>query len=103
MDKDYQRYHFSATFKTEDLAVLHCLRALCEWAQKGAGLPNIGWGGSGATDWQKNDNTATLRFTDPERRLRWEHKANELLAGKWKLISTSDADPATRQRPKIYR
>jgi hypothetical protein len=98
MDEDYKRYHFSATFKTGDAAVLHCLRALCQWAQRDERSPNIGWGGSGENEWAKATE-ATVRFTTPERRQQWQDKAQELLNGKWNLVRTDDNNPARRQRP----
>jgi hypothetical protein len=99
MDSDYTRYHFSATFRTEDEAVLHCLRALCQWAQRDESSPNIGWGGTGNKQWQLENRQATVRFTSIERRQAWINKATELLAGKWTLVKTNDHDPASRQRP----
>jgi hypothetical protein len=37
-------------------AVLHCLRALCQWAQRGESNPNIGWGGTGEKSWAEIGN-----------------------------------------------
>jgi hypothetical protein len=45
MSDDYERYHFSVTCETSDAAVLHCLRALCQWAEQWA-KPQIGWAAS---------------------------------------------------------
>jgi hypothetical protein len=45
MEPDHQRFRFSATFRTDDAAVLHCLRALNHWANRGESQPMIGWGG----------------------------------------------------------
>ena len=44
MEPDHQRFRFSATFRTDDAAVLHCLRALNHWANRGESQPMIGWG-----------------------------------------------------------
>ena len=68
MRNDYPRYHFSATFRTNDLAVLHCLRALNQWAQRGESGQNIGWGGTTEEAWQRSNSHATVRFTSVERR-----------------------------------
>ena len=59
----HKRFCFSATFRTEDLAVLHCLRALSHWANHGESQKNIAWGGSGEDDWKRSKCEATLRFT----------------------------------------
>jgi len=99
MDDDYKRYHYSATFHTDDEAVLHCLRALCQWAQRDERSPNIGWGGTGKAQWQAQGNKATLRFTSGKRRKEWIEKARVLLPSQWNLIGTNDNDPASRQRP----
>jgi hypothetical protein len=99
MDEDYKRYHFSATFRTDDEAVLHCLRALCQWAQRDERNPNIGWGGTGKKEWLTRQE-ATVRFTSPQRRQEWHDKAQELLKGKWALVRMEDNDPAHRQRPQ---
>jgi hypothetical protein len=86
MDADYERYHYSATFQTNDEAVLHCLRALCQWAQRDERSPNIGWGGTGERPWQDHQNVASVRFTSTERRQKWIAKATELLGAKWTLV-----------------
>lgn len=44
MSSNHEKYHYSATCKTDDPAVLHCLRALCQYSEKGE-YPQIGWGG----------------------------------------------------------
>jgi hypothetical protein len=98
MDADFKRYHFSATFHTDDEAVLHCLRALCQWAQRDESNPNIGWGGTGRTRWQSEGNKATVRFTSEAKRQKWIDKAKTLLPTQWNLIGTADNDPASRQR-----
>ena len=38
--------------RTDDLSVLYCLRALCQWAEEGR-YPQIGGGGSTAAEWQR--------------------------------------------------
>jgi hypothetical protein len=97
MTDDYERYHFSVTCETSDAAVLHCLRALCQWAEQWA-KPQIGWGGTGEKEWNASGARFTLRFTDPEYRQAFLDKADELLHGRWKLVATRDDDPAKRQR-----
>ncbi len=94
---DYERYHFSATCKTSDFAVLHCLRSLCQWAEEYR-KPQMGWGGTTKTKWEKSNGQLTLRFTDLAFRQNFLDKAHELLGGRWTLVMTDNDDPAERQR-----
>ena len=96
---DYDRYKYSVTCHTEDAAVLHCLRSLCQYAEQSS-KPQIGWGGTGEKDWRANDGTFKLRFSSPDYRQRFIDEANRLLAGHWSVLSTSDKDPASPQRAR---
>jgi hypothetical protein len=103
MNRNFARYRYSATLLTSDAAVLHCLRGLSHWAQRGEPHQQIAWGGCGEKDWQNRGGQVTFRFTSPERRALWRAKSDELLSGKWTLISTDDDDPAfptNRSLPK---
>jgi hypothetical protein len=96
---DYERYHFSVTCQTDDLAVVYCLRALCQFAADDV-KPQIGWGGTKADEWQADGNRITLRFTSAKSRDHFVSEATRLLpAGSWREMSRSDNDPARRQRP----
>lgn len=90
-------YKYSVTCRTEDLAVLHCLRALCQFAERHK-APQIGWGGTGVKEWQANSFNFKLRFTSPEYRTTFLEEANRLLPMRWELIATDDDDPASPQR-----
>jgi len=95
---DYQRCRFSITCRTDDLAVVHCLRALCQYAEKGC-RPQIAWGGTGEVSWQSAGKAITLRFTAPEYREVFVGKAKRLLPnGSWSEVNRSDNDPARRRR-----
>jgi hypothetical protein len=98
-DKDYPKFKFSVTCHSTDLAVVHCLRALAQWAEQHP-YPQIGWGGSGEKEWQGSSGTFVLRFTDEQYRRTFIDKGTELLPQRWKVISTDDANPAIRRRPK---
>jgi hypothetical protein len=97
MANKHGRYHFSATCGTDDSAVVHCLRALCEWAERGES-PQIGWGGSTEKEWKGQGQQITLRFSNPDLRRKWQEKATELLHGRWSLVRTDDEDPALQRR-----
>jgi hypothetical protein len=93
---DHAKFHYSIKCKTDDSAVLHCLRALCQWAQKGVNV-RIGWGGTKLKEWQAAGNCATFRFTTQNYRNDFVSKAKELLAQRWEEIEKRDDDPATPQ------
>ena len=97
MSVDHQRFRFSATCHTEDLAVLHCLRALCQFAEQGR-KPQIGWGGTGEREWRLNSCKIIFRFTATAYRERFNEEANRLLSKRWRLVAQNDSDPATPQR-----
>lgn len=97
MSLDHKKFHFSVTCHTDDKAVLFCLRALCQFAEKHE-KPQIGWGGTGTTDWKKNKGLFKLRFTDTSYRAIFLREAARLLRGKWQQVGTNDNDPASPQR-----
>jgi hypothetical protein len=95
---EYARCHFSITCFTEDAAVVHCLRALCHFAETDV-KPQIAWGGTTISNWRGAGNQITLRFSSPHHRDRFVSEASRLLPGNsWREVSRSDNDPATRQR-----
>ena len=93
---DHAKFHYSIKCKTDDLAVLHCLRALCQWAQKDGNV-RIGWGGTKLREWQAGGNCATFRFTTQTYRHNFISKAKELLGERWEEIQSRDDDPAIPQ------
>ncbi|MGC3961562.1 MAG: hypothetical protein QM813_27650 [Verrucomicrobiota bacterium] len=99
-DADFKRCKFSITCHTDDLAVVHCLRALCHFAEI-AVKPQIAWGGTTIESWASSGKQVTLRFTSPHHRETFIREATRLLpAGIWKETARSDDDPAHRQRPR---
>jgi hypothetical protein len=98
----HDRFRFSVTLHTDDIAVLFCLRALCRWAQPSRGLGpggrEIGYGGTKADEWKAAAHRATFRFTEESFMKRFTEKAAELLPGRWQQVSESPNDPATKQR-----
>lgn len=97
-DEEYQRCRYSITVHTDDLAVVHCLRSLCEYAEKDV-KPQIGWGGTKRTDWEKDGKKITLRFSSAEYRENFISTADRLLPTEsWSEVTRNNNDPATRQR-----
>src|SRR4051812_30437075 len=94
---DYSRCRFSITCHTDDLAVVHCLRALCQHSVSGV-KPQIAWGGTSEKNWCDSNHCLTLRFTSTAQRDTFVQEANRLLGGRWSERRRSDTDPATRQR-----
>jgi hypothetical protein len=94
---DHQKFRFSITCETQDVAVLHCLRALCQWAEEHP-KPQIGWGGTTKEAWELSKGKFTLRFTSAEYRERFVEKAKLLLSEHWTAVETSEHNPAVRQR-----
>ena len=88
---------FSATIRTEDIAVLHMLRGLCQLCESGR-YKQIAWGGTGADDWLSTGKQATFRFTDPVDSDRFLTHAERLLPQAWLLVATDDNNPATPRR-----
>jgi hypothetical protein len=99
----HDRFRFSVTCHTDDLAVLFCLRALCRWAQPSRGLGRggreVGYGGTKEKEWQAADHKVAFRFTQETFLKRFLAKAEELLRGRWRMVSEDPNDPATKQRP----
>jgi len=97
MSSEHAKYHFSATCHTDDAAALHCLRALCQYAEQGR-HPQIGWGGTKQSTWRAAGGEFTVRFTRPEFRDAFLGEAQRLLSGHWRFVKKNDTDPATPQR-----
>lgn len=97
MSLNHNRFHFSIRCVTQDLAVLHCLRALCQHAEPHS-MGQIGWGGTGEREWRAAAGQVTFRFTSSESRHRFVVEATRLLNGLWSEIATSDMDAASPQR-----
>ena len=94
----YERCHYSITCRTDDLAVVHCLRALCQHNVKNC-PPQIAWGGTSEKNWRASKNCITLRFTAPKQREVFVRDAKRLLPQcSWHEVSRSESDPAERQR-----
>lgn len=88
---------FGVTIRTDDIAVLHMLRGLCQHCESGK-YKQIAWGGTGAGDWEDNGKEVTFRFTDPADRNSFLSHAERLLPGAWHVVATDDNDPATPRR-----
>lgn len=97
MSTAHKQYRYSATLKTQDVAVLHCLRALCQhWA--GGPYPQIGWGGTAQNEWKSKSGEFVVRFTSADRRESFFADAKRLLSGHWAEVLRSENDPASPRR-----
>ncbi len=97
MSEKHLKYHYSLTCETSDATVLHCLRAIAQFVEKGR-YPQIGWGGTTRKAWKQNNQQFTVRFTSPNYRNDFIKEAQRLLPERWSKVSSSDSDPATSQR-----
>lgn len=93
----HAKYHFSVTIKTDDEAVLQCLRALSLYAQA-TGNNRIPWGGTKREDWERGNHRVTFHFSSREYRIKFEKEALRVLpSGSWQKIDERDDDPAIPQ------
>ena len=89
---DIAQYRYSITVETQDDAVLFCLRALWQYAERHplhaerrGDRDDRRMRGSG-------DGRITFRFSNPYNRGDFLGEATRLLAGKWTRIAESDND-----------
>ncbi|HEY7327883.1 MAG TPA: hypothetical protein VH592_09600 [Gemmataceae bacterium] len=94
---EHAKYHFSVTVHTDDITILNCLRAITQVSQK-KGDVRIPSGGTKKSDWERNNHQVTFRFTSETYRKIFKDEAKRvLLAGSWRVVRSSDDDPATPQ------
>lgn len=90
-------YKYSITIKSDDLALVNCLRSLSQYSQQ-SGNNRIPWGGTKDQDWKRDGYSVTFRFTTPEYRLGFVTEARRLLsASLWSVVRENDNDPAYPQ------
>lgn len=93
----HAHYKFSVTVKSEDLAVVNCLRALSAHCQP-TGNSRIPWGGTTEANWRRDNYCVTFRFDRPDYRAIFLQEVNRLLPRDlWSIVAQSDNDPAKRQ------
>ena len=98
MDTEHATYRFSVTIRSNDLAVVNCLRSLSQYSQK-SGNNRIPWGGTTDANWKQHSNSVTFRFTSSAYREGFIAEAKHLLpVGLWTAIDQNDNDPAAPQR-----
>jgi hypothetical protein len=94
---DHADYRFSVTTRTDDLAVVGCLRALADFSQK-LGNKRIAWGGTTDDHWRRNSHSITFRFCAPEFRDGFLNEARRLLPSDlWTVAGGRDDNPASPQ------
>jgi len=93
----HSTYRFSVTVKSDDLAVVNCLRSLSQFSQKD-GNNRIPWGGTKDADWKAGGHRVTFRFTTPRYRDGFVAEARRLLPVElWQVVDQRDDDPASPQ------
>ena len=92
----HSAYRFSVTIHSDDIAVIHCLRALSQFSQK-TGNVRIPWGGTKQEDWERDGHTVTFHFSHPDYRSDFLDLARRLLAKTWQETKRDDNNPASPQ------
>ena len=93
----HANYHYSITVKTDDEAVLQCLRALSQYAQF-VGNKRIPWGGTKKGDWERDSHNVTFHFSKPDYRMTFKKDVSRLfLQSLWEIVRERDDDPANPQ------
>jgi hypothetical protein len=94
----HENYHFSVTVRSDDLAVVNCLRSLAQYSQR-TGNNRIPWGGTKDADWEGAGHTVTFHFTCTEYRVGFIEQCQRLLpAALWFEVQKNDNDPAKPQK-----
>ena len=89
------QFRYSITVEPQDDAVLFCLRALWQYAEREP-ASTIGLTTTG--EWRTDEGRVTFRFSNPYNRSDFLGEATRLLAGKWTRFATSDDDPPALER-----
>jgi hypothetical protein len=93
----HSTYRYSVTVRSEDLAVINCLRSLSQFSQK-TGNNRIPWGGTKDEDWKRDGSCVTFRFTTADYRAGFLAEGTRLLPKElWSVVRQSDNDPAKPQ------
>jgi len=88
---DLSEYRYSITVETQDDAVLFCLRALWQYAERHP-VPPRAHELTTTDEWRLGDGRITFRFSNPYNRGDFLGEATRLLAGKWIRLASSDND-----------
>ena len=95
MTTTHRDHHYSITVHTVDLAILYCLRALADYAQK-TGNNKIPSGGTTKECWERNNKNVKFHFSNPEYREGFVAEAFRVLPKNlWSKTKQNDDDPAT--------
>ena len=96
----HEEFRFSVTLHTDDLALLHCLRALCHYCESSAHKAT-GTAGAKQSDWDEHGHRVVLRFSTHGCRTMFVDQVERLVSRDlWKLVAQSDHDAVpTRATP----
>ena len=94
---EHSKYHYSTKIKTDDEAVLQCLRALSLYAQS-TGNNRIPWGGTKKGNWERDKHHVTFHFSTPKYREKFLEEVFRLIPKNlWDKKGENDNDPAMPQ------
>ena len=89
-------YKFSVVIMSDDLALVNCFRALCQYCQNG-GNGRFSWAGTGTKDWRRDAHKVKFYFKSLNERIEFLCQADRLFPKDlWSKGEEKDNDP----RPK---
>lgn len=95
---EHQKYKYSVTIYSNDLAIINCLRSLAQYSQK-TGNNRIPWGGTKDSDWKRSQKEVTFRFTEEKYRIVFLDETKRLLPNDlFKIVSQDNNNPAKPQK-----
>ncbi len=97
MPKSHADYIHSITVKTDDLAVVHCLRCLAQYSQR-SGNNRMQWADTSDQHWNRDGHAVTFRFTTAGYREAFLTEARRLLPdGTFEVVGKRGDDAAASQ------
>lgn len=88
-----EEFRFSLTVRTDDLALLQCLRALCHYCEASSHKA-AGTAGASQSAWDDNGHRALFRFSTHGCRTMFLEQIERLLPREmWKVVAQNDHEP----------
>ncbi len=89
-----EEFRFSLTVRTDDLALVHCLRALCHYCEASSHKA-AGTAGAKQSDWDDGGHRVVFRFSTHGCRTMFHEQLERLFPRDlWKIVAQNDHDPA---------
>lgn len=96
-DFTHKDYKFSIVIHSDDLALVSCFRALCQYCQDG-GNGRISWAGTGKKEWRREGHRVKFHFKSSEERDEFVCQAKRLFPKElWSKGQEKDNDPRAEE------